>query len=123
MHQAILAQRKAKAVQKIVARATALVQHLELDPALSEGLQPRAVKDANIAEMMRLEALAALMDQLAAQAGAPAAEQPDTAVNEFSVAPAVTAVTAPEAVEEAAQDAAALDEPPAKKTRGRSSKK
>lgn len=81
MHPTILVKRKADALQRILATTDALAQHLELDPALVEALQPQGIKDPRVMEMKRLEALAALLDQLAAMAGVtePAAVTVETA--------------------------------------------
>ena len=92
MHPSVLAKRKAIAVNRIVARVTALVQYLELDPALAESLEPKSTRDPATVDMLRMEALATLIDQVALNAGAPEEEQPDTTVREFIVEP-VTAVT------------------------------
>src|SRR5690349_4630885 len=91
MHPSVLAQRKAIATNRIVERATAIVNHLELDPALAAGLQS-TVKDTQAAEMIQLEGLANLMDQLAENAGVPAAPAPVNMVSEF-IAPAVSTET------------------------------
>lgn len=100
MHQSILAKRKAIAMQRIVTRASALVAHLELDLAIAEGLQPKGIKDAAVADMMRLERLADLVDRLADNAGLP------------QEAPAVSAVTAqPKQTPPAPPDADDLPEP------------
>jgi hypothetical protein len=85
MHNTVLAKRRAVAIDRIVNRATALVQHLELDPALAEALQPKTIKDPQAAEMIRLEALATLIDQMAINAGVPDQEQPDATIHEFNV--------------------------------------
>lgn len=92
MHPSVLAKRKAMAVNRIVARATALVQYLELDPTLAEALEPKATRDPATVDMLRMEALATLIDHVALNAGVPEEEQPDTSVGEFIVEP-VTAVT------------------------------
>jgi hypothetical protein len=84
MHPSILAQRKAKATNRILVAAEALVKQLALAPALVAGLQPQGVKDPQALEMIRLEGLADLLDQLALHDG----PSPDRAP--------VTAVTAPE---------------------------
>ena len=81
MHQSILAKRKATATQRIITQARALAAHLDLDPQLTEALQPKGIKDAQVVDMLRLEALADIMDRFAAQAG---------------VSDAVTVVTEPE---------------------------
>jgi hypothetical protein len=92
MHSAIQVQRRAAAMNRILERSGALIEQYELDPALADALQPRAVKDPQVAEMMRLEGLANLLDQVAEKAGLPAPEPVDTSVKEFR-APVVTAVT------------------------------
>lgn len=84
MHPSVLAQRKAIAANRIVERATALVQHLELDPALAQSLQPTGVKDTQTVDMLRLEGLATLLDQLAENAGVPAPAVTDVTVGEFT---------------------------------------
>jgi len=84
MHPSILIKRKAEALNRILAKAAALVQRIKLDPALTDALQPKGIKDPQVLEMMRLEALADLFDQLAWSAGI---EEP---------APAVTVVTEPD---------------------------
>jgi hypothetical protein len=71
MHQSILAKRKAIAQDRILTSALALVAQLQLDPALAEGLEPKGVRDSATVEMMRLEGLADLMEQLAAQPTSP----------------------------------------------------
>lgn len=58
MHPSILAQRKAKAMDRILQAARVI------DPARAEALQPKGVKDPAAAEMMRLEAIADLLDGL-----------------------------------------------------------
>jgi len=70
MHPSILAKRKAEAVNRIVWTAEALSNHLELDPVLAEGLQPKGIKDPATAEMMRLEGLADILTAVAIQTGA-----------------------------------------------------
>lgn len=77
MHQTILVQRKALAINRIMAKAEALAKHLDLDLALIEALRPTGAKDPQVIEMFRLEALANLFDQLAISAGIP---EPVTAV-------------------------------------------
>jgi hypothetical protein len=69
MHPTILIQRKAQAINRIMAKAEALAKHLDLDPALIDSLQPKGVKDSQVIEMFRLEGLANLFDQLAISAG------------------------------------------------------
>jgi len=69
MHPTILVQRRAQAINRIMAKAEALIKHLDLDPALIEALQPKGAKDPQVIEMFRLEALANLFDELAISAG------------------------------------------------------
>ena len=69
MHPTILVQRQAKAIERIIARATALAAVIDLDPALISALKPQGPKDLRVIEMMRMEALANLFDQLAVAAG------------------------------------------------------
>jgi hypothetical protein len=70
MHPSILAKRKAQALERIGWTAEALAKHLELDPVLIEGLQPKGIKDPAAAEMMRLEGLSDLLTAVAIQTGA-----------------------------------------------------
>ena len=86
MHPSILIKRKAEALNRILAKAAALVQRIKLDPALTDALQPKGIKDPQVLEMMRLEALADLFDQLAWSAG----------IDEEEPAAAVTVVTEPD---------------------------
>lgn len=88
MHPSILAKRKAQAVGNIVWTAGALAKQFELDPALTEALQPKGIKDPATAEMMRMEALSDLLMAVGLQAGAVKEGAPDP-IDE----PAVTAVT------------------------------
>ena len=89
MHQTILTQRQLSARQKIVERLTALVHHLELDPALIETLQPAGIRDHAVRDMIQLEAVAQVLDAIAENAGAPAAPVTAVTVNEF-IAPRET---------------------------------
>jgi hypothetical protein len=58
MHPSILAKRKAQALERIVRAARGL------DPEHAEALEPKGVKDPAAAEMMRLEALAEILEGL-----------------------------------------------------------
>ena len=79
MHQSILAKRRATAVQRIVTKASTLAAFLNLDPSLAGALEPKGVKDAQVVDMLRLEALADLMDRIAENAGV---SEPVTVVTE-----------------------------------------
>lgn len=59
MHPSVLAQRRARAMDRIVQAAR------HLDPEHTESLQPKGIKDPQAAEMMRLEAIADLLERLA----------------------------------------------------------
>ena len=84
MHQVILLQRRVAATQRIVERATALAEHLELDPELIQGLHPSgAIKEAPVADMIRLEGVANILDQIAEKVGVPAAAVTDVTVTKF----------------------------------------
>lgn len=149
MHPSVFAKRRAEAMGRIDERAGALVEQLELDPALAAALQPVGIREPLAAELARLEALADLMDKIADRAGVPPPPVPDTTVNKFIAPPAqpepeqepnqvelsgVDGLPAPTLEEEIpiedepAQDViegklpALEDEPPAKKTTSRSSK-
>jgi hypothetical protein len=58
MHPSILAKRRAQAMDRIVQSARLL------DPEHAEALHPKGIKDPATAEMMRLEAIAALLERL-----------------------------------------------------------
>lgn len=75
MHPTILVQHRAQAINRIMERAAALIKRIDLDPALLEALQPKGVKDPQVVEMFRLEALANLFDELAFSAGIIEAEE------------------------------------------------
>jgi hypothetical protein len=100
MHQSILAKRKAEAVGRIVATSRALAAQFELDPALAEALEPKGIKDPQTSEMLRLEALANLLDRIA-----PAADAVTTVTEDEPEPPAYHMVG------EGALPAPVLDEP------------
>jgi len=116
MHPSILAKRKAQAMDRIVQAVQSL------DPAAAEALQPKGIKDPAAAEMMRLEALAALLDQLAANAGVPAPAVTAVTVGEFIV-PAPTPPAAEEELPPPVLEEEPVEEPPARRTRSTSKKK
>lgn len=58
MHPSILAKRKADAVNRIIQVARSM------DPERAEALQPKGIKDPATAEMMRMEAIADLLEHL-----------------------------------------------------------
>jgi hypothetical protein len=66
MHPSILAKRKAGAINRIVTAAGALADQHKLNPARRAALEPKGIKDLAAVEMMRLEGLAALLEDLAA---------------------------------------------------------
>jgi hypothetical protein len=127
MHPTILIQRKAQAVNRILAKAEALAKHLDLDPALIEALQPKGAKDAQVLEMFRLEGLANLFDQLAISAGVlepvttvtgadepPAGEtEPEAAADQDAVLPIVMG---PDGLPAPTLDKARTGEPEAQKS-------
>ena len=143
MHQSILAKRKATATQRIITTATRLAAFLELDPKFADALQPKGIKDPDVVDMMRLEAVADVLDQVGANAGLtePVTTQADkdtitmsggTSSFSFHLAepsaelegePGVSTETAPENVQDAAQDVEELQEEPAPKNRKRSTRK
>src|SRR5687767_8787469 len=82
MHPSILAQRRAQAVNRIVQAARIL------DPEHAEALEPKGIKDPQAVEMIRLEALADLLERLGPVFEAPAALAPEPIQD-----PTVTAVT------------------------------
>lgn len=69
MDSVILATRRAQAINRIVETSTNLANYLRLDPVLVEALQPQ-VKDPQVKELKRLEALSELLTALAISAGA-----------------------------------------------------
>lgn len=135
MHQSILAQRKATATQRIITQASALAAHLDLDPKLAEALQPKGIKDPQVADMLRLEALADLLDRFAADASVTEPVSMETAEETKQMDGAVgfpeniwslplVEPEAPAAVQEAADAVEDLEKPaPVKKTRKTSTSK
>lgn len=69
MDSVILATRRAQAINRIVETSANLAKSLRLDPVLVEALQPQ-VKDPQVKELKRLEALSELLTALAISAGA-----------------------------------------------------
>jgi len=80
MHPTILAQRKAIALNRIVVSADALASHLKLPTALTDALK-QPVKDPQVREMSRLEAIADLLAALEVSSGSrPEAKPMDTSI-------------------------------------------
>lgn len=69
MDSTTLATRRAIAVNRIVELSTALAHRLELDPALVDALQP-TIKDPQVKDLRRLEAIGDVLFALAISAGA-----------------------------------------------------
>ena len=105
MHQTILTQRRAAAAARITEQGRALVKKLKLEPALADRLQPVGVKELAVAEMMRLEAIADLLDRLAKNAGVKVEPVTAVTVNEFIVPPAAEQEPAAEGEEQQAGEA------------------
>lgn len=100
MHQSILAKRKAEAVNRITWTAGALVAHFEGNPALTQELEPKGVKDPAAAEMMRLEALSDLLTWVALHVGAIKESASVTVETAPELAPVVEPIPAPAPVED-----------------------
>lgn len=63
MHITVLAEKRGKAINRIVGDAKFLAESLKLDPQLIVGLTPN-VKEPMVKEMRRLEAVADLLDAI-----------------------------------------------------------
>jgi hypothetical protein len=87
MHPSVLAKRKAQAMDRIVQAARIL------DPTRAETLQPTGIKDAQAVEMLRLEAIADLLEGLVLAVPVEDTPAPDTQTG-------VTVVTEPHPVDE-----------------------
>lgn len=95
MHPSVIAKRKALANNRIVERAKALGEHIELDPTVLQALEVTSIRDPQAAEMLRLEAVANFIAHIAEKNGADAEVQPDTTVGEFHAEPVVEEVVPP----------------------------
>lgn len=94
MHITVLAEKRGKAINRVVENAKILAESLKLDPQLIVGLTPN-VKDPMVKEMRRLEAVADLLDaivQSQLRSGSPI-PAPEPAIETSADSAGVSAVT------------------------------
>ena len=80
MQATILVSRRASALSSLIFSSKAIVEHLELDPALLAGFSPVGVRDQPVKDMMALEAAAKIMEQCALLSGSIKQEETVTTV-------------------------------------------
>ena len=94
MHITVLAEKRGKAINRVVENAKILAESLKLDPQLIVGLTPN-VKEPMVKEMRRLEAVADLLDaivQSQLRSGSPI-PAPEPAIETSADPEGVSAVT------------------------------
>lgn len=109
MHPRILAQRQAVAYSRIQERATAIAEKAKMDPELLGRLQATGIRDTNVANLTRIEAVADFMDLIAPKYGV---EVPAVEVHQLTefIAPAPE----PEQAQESQVIEGKISQPPPK---------
>lgn len=89
MHNVILTQRRSRAIAEITANAKILAEQVETSPELMSKLKSTTVKDPNVSDLYRLEAVAELLKVIVKDYGLKPTKAVDTRINEYH-APAPT---------------------------------
>lgn len=105
MHPAIIAQRKAAAMQTIVERSKALSELEYVEPALVDELDARGYRVPAVIEVMRLEALAKILGAVAESVGAEPAPETENQLTAFVAPPPTEDPLPPPAANEPAEEA------------------